>query len=132
MENKPWSVSDYQNFVAKKAQEEKAGKKKSKYKNKWTTRDGIKFQSVREADEYTELTRRVRAGDILKFDRQKKYEFIVNGVKVSSYKADFVVYHHDGSREVVDVKSPITRTLNDYVIRRKLMLALFGIKVIEK
>lgn len=132
MENKPWSIADYQNYAAKKAQEEKASNKKNKYKNKWTTRDGIKFQSVREADEYTELTRRVRAGDILRFDRQKKYDFIINGVKVSSYKADFVIYHHDGSREVIDVKSPITRTLNDYVIRKKLMLALFGIKVMEK
>ena len=126
-----WSLDEYRAHLSKKAAQEKAAGK-SKYKNKKTEVDGHKFDSKKEADEYLELKRRKLAGDISDFKMQERYKFIINGILVSSYRADFVVIHRNGSQEVIDVKSYYTRSLNDYVIRKKLMQAMYGITIVEK
>ena len=46
------------------------------------------------------------------------------------YTADFV-YVRDGKTVVEDVKSEITRKEADYVLRRKLMLHVHGIRILE-
>lgn len=46
------------------------------------------------------------------------------------YTADFV-YVRDGETVVEDVKSDITRKEADYVLRRKLMLHVHGIRILE-
>lgn len=46
------------------------------------------------------------------------------------YTADFV-YVRDGVTVVEDVKSEITRREADYVLRRKLMLHVWGIRILE-
>ena len=46
------------------------------------------------------------------------------------YTADFV-YLRDGKQVVEDVKSEITRKEADYVLRRKLMLHVWGIRILE-
>lgn len=46
------------------------------------------------------------------------------------YYADFVYKDKNGAQVVEDAKSPPTRT-EDYVIKRKLMLWVHGIRVIE-
>jgi hypothetical protein len=46
------------------------------------------------------------------------------------YIADFVYTDRDGKKVVEDVKSPITRT-KDYIIKRKLMLSVYGIRIVE-
>ena len=48
------------------------------------------------------------------------------------YVADFVVEYFDGRKEVVDVKSEITRTKRDYVIKKKLMYWRCGIEILER
>lgn len=48
-----------------------------------------------------------------------------------SYTADFVVNYADERTEVIDVKSPPTRKLPAYVIKRKLMLFMHNIRVRE-
>lgn len=50
--------------------------------------------------------------------------------KNAVYTADFV-YYEDGAKVVEDCKSEYTRKEADYVLRRKLMLHVHGIKVLE-
>ena len=47
------------------------------------------------------------------------------------YTADFVYRDKDGNEVVEDVKSEITRKEADYVLRRKLMLHVWGIRILE-
>ena len=47
------------------------------------------------------------------------------------YTADFVYRDEDGSEVVEDTKSEITRKEADYVLRRKLMLHVHGIRILE-
>ena len=50
--------------------------------------------------------------------------------KNAVYTADFV-YRKDGELVVEDVKSDVTRKEKDYVLRRKLMLHVHGIRILE-
>lgn len=47
------------------------------------------------------------------------------------YVADLVLDRADGSMSVYDIKSEITRKNRAYVIKRKLMLHVHGLKIIE-
>lgn len=111
-------------------QEEKK-KKPSKFLNKWVVIDGIKFQSIGEGGYYEELKRRLARGDIKEFKRQIVFEFVVNGVEISSYKADFGILHFDGTIEILDYKSQFTAQLAYWQIKKQLMLACYQIAVKE-
>lgn len=54
-----------------------------------------------------------------------------DGERASFYEADFVVTYADGRQEVVDAKSEITRKDPKYVLKRKLMLQVHGIRIKE-
>ena len=47
------------------------------------------------------------------------------------YTADFVYRDKEGNEVVEDVKSEVTRKEADYVLRRKLMLHVLGIRILE-
>jgi hypothetical protein len=99
----------------------------SKYRNKKTTVDGIKFDSKREAQFYSSLKQLERAGQVSQIELQKRYPLSVNGHAVCSYLADFAF--HDaiqGRYRVVDIKGVLTK---DFSIKRKLMRAIHGIEV---
>lgn len=68
-----------------------------------------------------------QAGLISDLKLQVKYEFVVNGRKIGSYKSDFE-YEENGRHIVEDCKGYRQR---DYIWRRKLMLALHGIEIRE-
>lgn len=127
--------------------------KKSKYYNvKTKATDGIVFDSAKEARRYEHLLLLQRAGEITDLRRQVHYELIPNqyityerysktgkrledGRKVIERKVEYVadfVYTETKSGEVVveDTKSPATRT-KDYIIKRKLMRHIYGIKIRE-
>ena len=106
----------------------------SKYRNKKVVVDGIVFDSKKEARRYTELLLLERAGAIRELRRQVKFELIpsqrYDGKVVErpcSYVADFV-YREKGNLIVEDTKGLKTR---DYIIKRKLMLYLCGIRIRE-
>ena len=126
-----------------------------KYKNNAVELDGIKFDSKREARRYAELKLLERAGEITGLQRQVKFELIPaqyetverysdkTGKKLKdakrllekecSYIADFV-YFIDGQLIVEDVKGyrdPQSAGYAKFVIKRKLMLYLHGIKIRE-
>ena len=113
---------------------------KTKYGAKKTTLDGITFDSRKEALRYRELMLLQRAGKISRFELQKKYVLIpaqrINGKVVErecSYIADFV-YQENGKTVVEDVKGyrdPSSAGYAKFVIKRKLMLYKYGIRIRE-
>lgn len=107
----------------------------SKYNSKKTVVDGQKFDSKKEARRYQELLLLEKAGEIENLCRQVKFVLIPsqrdeNGKVVErecSYKADFT--YEEGIKTVVeDVKGYKTK---EYIIKRKLMLWQYGIRIRE-
>ena len=105
-----------------------------KYGNKKTTVDGIEFDSVKEAQRWSELKLLERAGVIFNLQRQVPFVLIPKQVRDGKtverpvvYKADFV-YTENGQEVVEDTKGMKTK---DYIIKRKLMLWEFGIEIKE-
>lgn len=108
----------------------------NKFGNKKTVVDGITFDSQKEAARWQELKLMQRAGLICELQRQVPFVLIPkqerNGKVIERpvvYKADFV-YRENGEDVVEDVKSRATKT-KEYIIKRKLLLWQYGIKIKE-
>lgn len=120
----------------------------SKYHNRKITVDGITFDSRREYSRYRELKLLERAGVIQGLELQKKYVLVPaqyetferygkkgqrlkDGQKCiekeCAYIADFV-YIENGQTVVEDTKGMRTK---EYIIKRKLMLYVHGLRVKE-
>lgn len=106
-------------------------KKKSKYGNKKTIVDGIKFASKKEAARYQELKLLEKQKLISDLELQKVYELKVNGEKICSYVADFVYlkkmegYWEPVFEDCKGFKTP------EYKLKKKLMKAIYGIEILE-
>ena len=119
---------------------------KSKYHNKKITVDGITFDSKKEANRWCELLLLERAGQIKNLERQKVFELIPTQREILpekdkygnnklgkvierpvKYKADFT-YIENGKMIVEDTKGYRT---SEYVMKRKMMLYLHGIRIRE-
>lgn len=119
---------------------------KSKYSNKKITVNGITFDSKREYNRFCELVLLERAGQIQNLQMQVEFELIptqreiLPGVdgngnrklgkvieRPCKYKADFV-YTENGKTVVEDTKGYRT---TDYIIKRKLLLWRYGIRIKE-
>lgn len=109
---------------------------RSKYGARKTTIDGITFDSQREAQYYSELKLKKRAGLIKDFELQPVYVLLepykhpLTGRKVQGikYRADFLLTLPDGSQEVVDVKGMRTK---EYLLKKKLFESKYGIPIKE-
>lgn len=110
------------------ASESPAPEATNKYHNRITYIDGIKFDSEREAGRFCQLRLLLRAGHILSLFLQFPFRLGVNGVHVCTYYADFVYWLPDGRMVVEDAKGVRTPA---YVLKRKLMLAVHGIRIVE-
>ena len=106
----------------------------NKYGNKKIVRDGMTFDSLKEYRRFCELSLLQRAGAITDLERQVKFELIpsqkINGKvaeRACTYVADFV-YKENGKKIVEDTKGFRTK---DYIIKRKLMLYVHGIRIKE-
>ncbi len=133
---------------------------RSKLGNKAIIIDGQRFDSRAEARRYGQLRMLEKAGEISDLQRQKMYELIpghyeyIPTGKIFSrgarkgqkeykrvtvelpvkYIADFVYKDKDGNTVVEDVKGysdPNSATYAKFVIKRKLMLWVHGVKVKE-
>ena len=120
-------------------------RKQSKYHNKKITVKGETYDSIREYNRYLELSLLQRAGRIQDLKRQVKFVLIPTqrepdiigprgGVKQGkllekecAYFADFT-YYQDGQFVVEDTKGDRTP---DYIIKRKLMLKVHGVRIRE-
>jgi hypothetical protein len=106
-----------------------------KYGNKIVYLDGYRFDSQREARRYGDLCLMQKSGVIAELCAEKsqlRYTCIVNGVTVCRYTADFR-YRDVATGKIVveDAKSPATRKIRDWSIRKHLMLACHGIVIQE-
>lgn len=106
----------------------------SKYGSRKVTVGGVVFDSKKEAYRWRELVLLQKAGQVTDLKRQVKYELIpsqrINGKVVEracTYVADFV-YKQNGKAVVEDTKGFKTK---DYIIKRKLMLWVHGIRIVE-
>ena len=106
----------------------------AKYGNRKVIRDGIEFDSIKECQRYCELKLMQRAGVISDLQMQVSFELIpsqrVDGKVVEravNYVADFV-YQQNGLKVVEDTKGYKTP---EYIIKRKLMLYVHGIRIRE-
>ena len=111
----------------------------NKYHNKKVIYDGRKFDSQHEADRYCELKLLQRAGKIKNLQCQVPFglipaQYIGDGSKkklverACSYVADFTYYDEHNNLTVEDAKG---MRVEPYITKRKLMLYLKGIRVIE-
>lgn len=111
------------------------GQKPPKYHAKKVTVGGKTFDSRKEASRWAELRLLERAGKITELRRQVSYVLIPVQrddagkllERACVYKADFV-YCKDGKTIVEDVKGMRTP---EYIIKRKLMLQVYGIRIKE-
>ena len=105
----------------------------SKYKNIKTTIDGITFASKREATRYSELKLLEKAKAITNLRLQVAYVLTqaLDGEyrkeRAMTYVADFV-YEANGVTFVEDSKGKRTQ---EYINKRKMMLAVHGISIYE-
>lgn len=117
-----------------------------KYGNKKFEADGEKFDSKKEYRRWCELKHLEQAGEISDLKRQFKFTLIPaqrekptigarGGVKPGkviehecSYIADFVYRNKDGEWVVEDTKGVRTK---DYILKRKMLLFLWGIRITE-
>ena len=121
--------------------------KKNKYSNKKIKFEDKEFDSQKEARRYRELQLLEQQGIIKDLQRQVKYTLIptqrepdVIGVKGGvkkgkviekecSYYADFVYFDNELQQQIVEDTKGFRTT--DYIIKRKLMLAVHGIRIKE-
>lgn len=111
-----------------------------KYNNKKVVVNGITYDSKKEYQRHCDLMLMERAGLISNLQRQVKYELIptqrIDGKVVErpiSYIADFV-YHKDGGLVCEDVKGyrdPSSAGYAKFVLKRKMMLWIHGIRITE-
>lgn len=120
--------------------------KYQKYHSKRVTVDGIEFHSKKEARRWNDLKTKEAAGEIFDLQRQVKFVLIPaihepdiigprGGRKPGklierecSYYADFKYLDAQGRQIVEDTKGMKTP---DYIIKRKLMLYIHGIRIRE-
>lgn len=98
-----------------------------KFGAKRTVVDGVAFPSKKEARRWSELLLLERAGKISQLTRQNSYDLVVNGMSVGRYVADFG-YLEAGVRVTEDSKGMLTPV---YRLKKKLMLAIHGIEILE-
>lgn len=147
-----WNVEDLPPQLRKRVEEqleredaarfvrdhERAETKVNKYRNMKTTRDGIHFDSQKEARRYDVLKLSLDLGEIKDLKLQPDFTLMEaytlptgERVRAIRYRADFSYVDCMSGRQVVeDVKSRATKT-RDYIMKKKLMQERFGITVKE-
>lgn len=123
--------------------------KGNKYGNKKVEYDGLKFDSKKEKDRYIFLKAQEMLGNIQDLQLQVKYELIpaikeeyVEHLKTKdrvktrtvqlaiTYTCDFQ-YYKNGELIIEDVKSSPKMLAKEYVLKKKILFALKGLKITE-
>lgn len=103
----------------------------SKYRNRKVERDGLTFDSVKEANRYAQLMLLQRAGQIKDLRRQTRWPIRVNGALICHYVSDFDYLDAKTGKAVVeDVKSSFTAKLPVFRLKAKLMAAVNRVQVV--
>lgn len=110
-----------------------AGKPKGKGQGaKYGSKSTSGYHSKKEALRARDLKFEAHAGIITEYTEHPVYLLIPKqkGERAVTYTPDFR-YRRDGALVVEDVKSEATKKKESYIIKRKLMLQVHGIKVLE-
>lgn len=103
--------------------------RKSKYGAVPTIVDNIRFASKAEARHYQALKLLERAGEITELKLQPRFPLKIGDMLIATYVADFsFLDNKSGGLVVHDVKGVRTPV---FIIKAKLLEALYGIKVTE-
>lgn len=124
-----------EHLTAKQYKEIAKAPKPSKYSAKRTKLDGHTFDSKREANRYAVLKQMQSNGFISDLELQPAFPLEMDGVcrvktetgKTMRVTFDFA-YTQNGKRVVEDAKGYKTR---DYLVRKAVAEAFYGIKVVE-
>lgn len=120
------------------------------YNIKTRTSDGIVFDSHKEASRWEQLRLLQKAGKIVDLQRQVRYELLPaqyetyerisktgkrlkDGTRLVERKVEYIadfVYHDADTGELIVEDTKGVRT-KDYILKRKLMLLVHGIKIRE-
>ena len=112
----------------------------NKYNARKILADGMTFDSKKEYKRYKELAELENEGQIAELQRQVKFVLIpsqkgADGKTIErecSYIADFAYKDSEGKLQVEDVKGyKYSNAYSYFVIKRKLMLKVHGIRVKE-
>lgn len=119
---------------------------RNKYHNRKYSADGEVFDSKKEYQRWQELKLLEKAGEITELRRQVPFELLPNQrepdkigprggrkpgriiERKALYIADFVYKDRTGREVVEDCKGMRTK---DYILKRKLLLFRFGIRILE-
>ena len=116
----------------------------TKYGNRKVKRDGMVFDSVREYNRWRTLRLLEDIGEISNLRRQVKFELIPKQYsdeertkagkpkmieREVTYIADFVYTDNEYNVEIVEDAKGMKTT--DYILKRKLMLYIHGIRILE-
>lgn len=119
---------------------------RNKYRNKKIQVNGETFDSMKELRRWRDLKLLEKAGEITELRRQVSFELLPNqrepdkigprgGIKKGRiierkavYVADFVYKDRAGREVIEDCKGMRTK---DYILKRKLLLFRFGIRIME-
>lgn len=109
-----------------------AQRKPSKYGNKKCEKDGFVFDSLKEMRRYVYLSDRLRRGEITDLEVHPLYRITVAGInrEVFRYTPDFR-YRENGELVVEDVKGRQATKTEAYGLRKRLLWAIYGIKIRE-
>ena len=111
--------------------------KERKYHNERVFLDGIRFDSKKEAERYSYLKMLERIGEIEQLELQKKFVLVPTqrnkAGKVTeraiTYRADFYYYSNRLGRYVVEDAKGVKTDV--YKMKKKLMLAVHGLEIVE-
>ena len=95
------------------------------------TYKGVVYDSAFEMSYAQKLELLVRNGEIISWDRQVRYDIVVNSCKIGFYKLDFLINYADGTIEHIDCKSTPKLVDPVYKLKKKLISALYGIDIKE-
>lgn len=76
----------------------------TKYKNVRQTYNGYSYMSKLEAGQAYELDCRLKAKEIISWDKQVKIDLQAYGKHICNYYIDFVAIRKDGVKEYIEVK----------------------------
>jgi hypothetical protein len=96
--------------------------RRHKFAAKPTERDGIRFDSKKEATYYGQLKLRQQAGDVVMFLRQVPLH-LPGGVR---FVVDFQEFHVDGTVHFVDVKGMETES---FKAKKKMVEAIYPVEI---
>jgi hypothetical protein len=104
------------------------GKRTNRYKSARVRAYGKKFKSLPEAQRYVELYKLQLAGQISNLETSVRIPIFINNVLICYYIADFVYLTRAGEKIIEDKSGRMTEL---YMLKKKLLAAVHGVRVIE-